>query len=220
ETVTFPSGGRGIDQDGDHIIGSREGFFADRPRTIIDSRDGVRQTIADCMRLARVIEVGMDVDGDGTPDLDPSRIYYFGFSQGGLNGSLFLAVEPDVRAGVLTSAGGSGPEIIRLSPNNRPLGRSLATRVPPLLNPPGITHLDGVAVTPPYFNDNKPLRNGVPLHVRLEDGGEYDIRSPVINTVAGAMAIQEVIDNREWVGFSGDALGYVSHLRKAPLPGV
>src|SRR5262249_28031803 len=69
-------------------------------------------------------------------------------------------------------------------------------------------------------NDNKPLRNGVPLHVRLEDGTEYDIRSPVVNIVAGAMAIQEVIDNRECVTLSGEPLGYVSHLRKDPLAGV
>jgi hypothetical protein len=34
------------------------------------------------------------------------------------------------------------------------------------------------------------------------------------------MAIQEVVDNREWVTLSGEPLGYVSHLRKDPLPGV
>ncbi len=34
------------------------------------------------------------------------------------------------------------------------------------------------------------------------------------------MAIQEVLDNQEWVTLSGDPLGYMSHLRKDPLPGV
>ena len=57
------------------------------------------------MQLVRVIEVGMDVDGDGHHDLDPSRIYYFGQSFGANYGSVFLAVEPSVRAGVLTVAG-------------------------------------------------------------------------------------------------------------------
>ncbi len=218
--VTVPAGGRGIDQDGDNIIGPWEGFFADRPQAIIDTRDGQRQTVADLMQLVRVIQVGMDVHGDGVRDLDASRIYYWGLSLGGAIGVEFLAVEPDVLAGLPLVTGGSTAEVTRLSPNNRPLAGSLAARVPPLLNPPGIDAIGGVAVTAPYFNDNKPLRNGVPLHVRLEDGTEYDIRSPVVNTVAGAMAIQEVIDNQEWVSLSGDNLGYVSHLRKDPLPGV
>src|SRR5262249_5258188 len=51
-------------------------------------------------------------------------------------------------------------------------------------------------------------------------GTSHEIRSPVINLVPGAMAIQEVLDNQEWVSLSGDPLGYVSHLRKDPLPGV
>jgi hypothetical protein len=104
-TVTFPSGGRGIDQNRDHIIGPNEGFNATRPRMIVAGRDGRRQTVADFLQLARVIEVGMDVDGDGTPDLDPSRMYYCGWSEGGLNGSLFVAVEN--AGGTLTLTHGS-----------------------------------------------------------------------------------------------------------------
>ena len=51
------------------------------------------------MQLVREIEVGMDVDGNGTRDLDPSKISYFGQSFGGIYGTKFLAVEPNVRAG-------------------------------------------------------------------------------------------------------------------------
>src|SRR5262249_37168277 len=161
------------------------------------------QTVADLMQLVRVIEVGMDVDGDGSRDLDPSRIYYIGFSIGGFIGTQFLAVEPDVLAGITYNFGATEIEGYRPSPLARPsLRQAVAARVPPLLNPPGIAEIGGVAVAAPYFNDNKPLRNGVPLHVRLEDGTEYDIRSPVVNIVAGAMAIQEVIDNRECVTLS------------------
>jgi hypothetical protein len=40
--------------------------------------------VVDLLQLVRVIEVGMDVDGDTVPDLDPSRIYYFGQSLGGI----------------------------------------------------------------------------------------------------------------------------------------
>src|SRR5262249_59112091 len=75
--VTFLEGGRGVDQDGDGIIGNNEGISAAPPRSIIQDRDGQRQTVADLMQLVRVIEVGMDVSGDGGTALGPSRIYYF-----------------------------------------------------------------------------------------------------------------------------------------------
>src|SRR5262249_36964047 len=75
-TVSFPSGGRGIDQNGDGMIAEGEGLGAAPPRTIQFGRDGFRQETADFVRLVREIEVGLDVDGDGITDLDPSRIYY------------------------------------------------------------------------------------------------------------------------------------------------
>ena len=103
--VTFSAGGRGIDQDGDGTIGGNEGLTTAPPRDIVFFTDGIRQTAADLMQLVRVIEVGMDVDGDGQHDLDPSRISYFGQSFGANYGTVFLAVEPSVRAGVLTVAG-------------------------------------------------------------------------------------------------------------------
>ncbi len=172
EPRTFSAGGRSIDQNGDHVIEAGEGFNTAPPRTILFFTDGIRQTVTDLMQIVRVIEVGMDVDGDGFPDLDPSRIYYFGHS----------------------------------------LGSNY--------NPPGITSLDGVAVGQPQFNENFPLRDGIPLRVRLEDGTSYDIESPVINSVAGAMAIQEVVENTKWVGRPGDPVAYAPYLRKTPLAGV
>jgi hypothetical protein len=38
--------------------------------------------------------------------------------------------------------------------------------------------------------------------------------------MSGAMAIQEVIDNTEWVSQSGNPLAYAPHLRKSPLHGI
>jgi hypothetical protein len=219
--VTFLEGGRGIDQDGDGIIGNTEGFNAAEPRSIIQDRDGKRQTVADLMQLVRVIEVGMDVSGDGGTDLDPSRIYYLGQSYGGIIGTEFLAVEPDVHAGVLNVAGEVAGGNDRLSPFLRAdLGTSLAARTPSLLNGPGVTSLDGVSVLGPRFDENMPLRDGVPLVVRLADGTERVIQSPVINTVPGAMQIQEVIENTYWVSQSGNPGAYAPHIRKTPLAGV
>ena len=66
--VTFSAGGRGIDQDGDGVIGSSEGLSTAAPRDVLFFTDGIRQTAADLMQLVRVIQVGMDVDGDGQHD--------------------------------------------------------------------------------------------------------------------------------------------------------
>jgi len=190
EPVTIPDGGRGIDQDGNGTIDSTEGVNAAPPRGIIASRDGLRQTVADLMQLVRVIETG------GIPGLSRTRIYYAGQSFGGIYGVKFLALEDSVRAGVPNVPGGSIIEIARLSPSFRVLvGLALASRVPSLLNAPPFA--------PPAwgFNENIPLRN----------------LPPVINTVPGAMAIQEVIDNTEWVSQSGNPVAYAPHLRKRPL---
>jgi hypothetical protein len=223
ETVTFSAGGRGIDQNGDHVIDADEGIRTAPPRTILFYTDSIRQTVADLMQLVRVIDVGVDVDGDGSPDLDPFRIYYVGNSFGGACGTVFLAVDPSVRTGVPSSSGGPIIENNRLGPAvgvRGSLGHLLASRSPSLINPPGITSLDGVAVGSPYFNENYPLRDGIPLRVLLADGTSQDIQSPVINTVAGAMAIQELVENTKWVSHSGDPLAYAPYLRKHPLAGV
>jgi hypothetical protein len=158
------------------------------------------------MQLVRVIEVGMEVDSDGARDLDPSRIYYHGNSLGAMYGTTFVAVEPAVRVAALIVPGGMAPEHNRNAPSTRPAnGRELAARTPSLLNSPGITELDGVPVGPPHSNENKPLRN----------------RPPVINTVEGAMAIQEVMEWAEWGRQSGGTpVVYAPYLRKRPLVGV
>jgi hypothetical protein len=209
--VTFVAGGRGIDQDGDGIIGSQEGGIAAAPNTIINARDAYRQTTADWMQLVRVIQGGMDVDGDGASDLDPARISYFGNSFGGILGPLLLAVEPAVGNGVLINPAAGGLQSSALSaggtlpPPGRPgVGAILQSRVPSLINSPGLTSIDGVPVAGPYFNENMPLRN----------------QPPVVNTVDGAMAIQEFFDRSEWVNMPADPSAYAPHLRKDPLPGV
>ena len=78
----------------------------------------------------------------------------------------------------------------------------------------------GCPLLGPRFDENMPLRDGVPLIVRLADGTERVIQSPVINTVPGAMPIQEVIEHTEWVSQSGNPVAYAPHIRKTPLAGV
>ena len=192
--VAVPAGGRGIDQDGNGRIDSTEGSSAAPPRTVIGSRDGLRQTVVDLMQLVRQIQAGIDVDGDGSVDLDREHIYFFGHSFGGIYGTIFLAVEEAVKAGVPNVPGGSIPEVVRLGGFRFLLATGLATRQPQLLNLPS---------APGTFNENIPLRN----------------QPPLINTVPGSSAIQLVIENSEWVEQSGNPVTYAPFIRKQPLHG-
>jgi Bacterial Ig-like domain len=193
--VTLPAGGRGIDQDGNGTIDSTEGVNAAPPQGIVSNRDGLRQTVIDLMQLVREIEVGMDVDGNGTRDLDPARISYFGQSFGGIYGTKFLAVEPDVHLGVPNVPGGAIVEIARLSPVFRPLiWLSLAGRTPSLVNLPGLFQ----------FAENVPLRN----------------QPTLVDIVPGASAIQRSLEWSEWVTQAGNPVAYAPHLRADPLAGV
>ncbi|MCX8005756.1 MAG: hypothetical protein N2688_12515, partial [Burkholderiaceae bacterium] len=194
--VVVPAGGRGIDQDGNGTIDATEGVNAAAPYSIVGSSDSLRQTTIDLMQLVRQIEAGIDVDGDGSIDLDANRIYYAGQSFGGIYGTILLAVEPSIKAGVPNVPGGAIVEIARLSPVFRPLiGIALATRVPSLIN---VADPSGIA-----FNENIPLRN----------------QPPLINTVPGALAIQENLDRNEWVQQHGNPVSYAPYIRKRPLPG-
>jgi len=195
-SVTFPEGGRGFDQDGNGQITSAEGSstFVLSPQGTIGSRDALQQTTADLMQLVRAIQGGIDADGDGLQDLDPNRIYYAGQSFGGIYGTIFLGIEPDVQAGVPNVPGGSIIDIVRLSPSFQLLlTQALAVRVPSLLN----------AGPPIFFNDNSPLRN----------------LPPVINAVPGAIAIQTVEDTSRWLGQAGDPVAWAPFMNKSPLPG-
>jgi dienelactone hydrolase len=220
--VTFSAGGRGLDQNQDGSIDASEGRYAAPPRRFaIDDRDASTQTIADLIALVEVIEAGVDADGDGRPDLDSRRIYFFGQSYGASLGMIFVAVEPKVRAAVFISPGAAPTSGQRLSPGGRAQsGTLLALRVPSLLNFPGVTAVDEVAVAQPYFNESLPLRRGFQYDVLLEDGTKSVVQSPVTNMAPGAMKIQEVLDWREWAMQSANAVAYAVHLHESPLAGV
>ena len=204
---TFIEGGRSYDQDGNNVIGGAEGSTAPRPWAwTVGDRDTSRQAAVDLMQLVRVIQLGIDVDGDGSRELDPSRIYFAGISGGSTHGTILMALDPDVHAGVLRPAGMS-PEHGRWAPARRAnfLGSLLAARIPSLINAPGLATIDGVPVGAPRFDENKPLRD----------------RPGLTNTVAGAMAIQEAFELHEWGQQTGQSpVMWSPYLGRAPLAGV
>ena len=195
DVVVVPAGGRGIDQDGNGTIDSTEGVNATPPRSLIGSRDGLRQTVIDLMQLVRQIEAGVDVDGDGAADLNDSRIFYAGQSFGGIYGTILLGVESNIQAGVPNVAGGSIAEVARLGVFRPLVGIALATRIPSLIN---VSDPSGIA-----FNENIPLRD----------------QPPVVNDVPGAVEIQKFLDNSEWAQQAGNPVAYAPYIRKHPLRG-
>jgi Bacterial virulence factor lipase N-terminal len=210
-TVEINAGGRAFDQNGDGLIAnvlSQEGAAATAPNTIIGQRDAVRQTAIDYMQLVRVIQAGIDVDGDGSVELDTSNMVFLGNSFATGYETCFLAVEPDVRVAVIGSPGAlpGRPDLLTKRPSGRTqVGAWLADRTPSLLNDAyGLTTWGGIPVTAPFYNENMPLRD-VP---------------PVTNTIPGAMAIQEHFDRIEWVQASNDFATQGRHLVVEPLPGV
>jgi pimeloyl-ACP methyl ester carboxylesterase len=186
----LPAGGRGQPLSPG---GSYGGFDGCVLAGIFGARDCLRQTVIDQMQLVRAITNGLDLDGDGTPDLDPSRIYYAGHSFGAMYGTMLTAVEPNISAAVLNSGGGTLTDIARTSNDFRIfalldlLGRS-----------PSLTG------------------NGL----NFEDG--YTLRYQPVNVLKdpAVLAVQEFFERTEWYGTPGDAIGYAPHLASSTLPNV
>ncbi len=190
-TIVVPAPGRGVDINGNGVIDDREGCVVTSP-VAFGVRDCMRQTALDQMQLVRAIQAGIDMDGDGTIDFDPSKIYYVGQSLGAMYGTLFSAVEPAVPASVLNAGGGSTVDIARFG-SVLNFGREfLGMRVPSLLNKGD------------NFDENYVLRY-LPAKV---------------NTVPGAIEIQNYLERMEWLNASGDPLSYAPHLKSSTLPGL
>ena len=69
------------------------------------ARNNAVQGGADDFSVVRLVQGFSYDDGNSTITFDPDRIYFFGHSQGGLTGPLFLAYEPAVKGAILSGAG-------------------------------------------------------------------------------------------------------------------
>ena len=145
-SVTIDSHGRGVDVNGDGTITDQEGVSAKgQPDSTagIALRDGLRQTALDNISLVRALQHdygaggGFNVPGSGL--LSRTNITYYAQSLGGIYGTMAMATDPQLTAGVLNVPGGPIIEIARLSPGFRDqVGTELEHRAPSLYNgPPG-----------------------------------------------------------------------------------
>jgi len=104
-----------IDTSGRHFINLA---------SLTTSRDNIRQAVIDLMVLKNAI-ASIDVDNNTvpTPDLNANKISFIGHSLGGIVGTVFLALDKDVKESVLAMPGGGiakllensisfGPEIV------------------------------------------------------------------------------------------------------------
>lgn len=84
DNVTGAPGPDGvIDPSGAHFINLNN---------LLTSRDNLRQATADLLALTEALQ-NADLDGDGTPDFDPTRLGFVGHSLGGIIGGTLLGVD-------------------------------------------------------------------------------------------------------------------------------
>ncbi len=190
--LEVPTPGRGVSQSASGAIVAGDGCLILIP-TPVAGRDCVLQTSVDLLQLARAVRAGMDLDADGTVDLDPARLVYVGHSLGAQYGTVFSAVDPSIGASALLGAGASNTTITRMSAAYIPLISQYLGAVSSSLLNAGAT-----------FNGNWPLRN-----------------EPVrVNTVSGAIAVQEAFEKVEWLSATGDGINFAPHLKTSPLAGI
>lgn len=87
--------------------------------SLLTARDNLRQAQADLSILTLSVP-GMDINANGIGDFDGSRIYYVGQSLGGIIGTVFMTVEPNVNTGVLNVPGGGIAKLLDGSPTFGP----------------------------------------------------------------------------------------------------
>ncbi|WP_440225196.1 alpha/beta hydrolase [Dokdonella sp. MW10] len=98
-----------VDSSGTHFINLT---------SLLTSRDNIRQAAADLLVLTRAIPT-MRITQSGT-DFDGSRISFVGQSLGGIIGTVFMGVQPDVQTALLNVPGGGIARLLEASPTFGP----------------------------------------------------------------------------------------------------
>ncbi len=99
--ITAPVPDGIIDSSGSHFINLAN---------LQNTRDNLRQGVSDLFVLVDDIEKGTITDGSNK--MDPAKIYFLGHSLGAMVGTVFTALEPDVKAAAFAFGGASLPKIL------------------------------------------------------------------------------------------------------------
>ena len=79
---------------------------------VATTRENFRQTVADFLQLTKMVENAHAAGIAPFDMIDPQSIFYLGGSLGGIMGTMYMAVEPDVQVGVLSVPGGGLTNIL------------------------------------------------------------------------------------------------------------
>ena len=109
DLVTQDANGQVVDTQPDGTTDSSGTHFVNLSN-LQNTRDNVRQAVSDLMTLTYALSV-MDYDGGGA-DFDTSKIYFLGHSLGAMVGTVFTALEPDVKDAVFAFGGAMLPKIL------------------------------------------------------------------------------------------------------------
>ena len=177
------------------------------------ARDNVYQGAADKFQLVRLLK-NLKLDAKASPTgkevkFDTSRIYYFGHSQGTVEGLPFLAFEPDVAGAVLSGAGGYliGSLLEKTKPTNISGQVRLVLADPyvgtthPLLNLLQLLYeeVDGVNYGKALFT--KPEDKVTPKHVFLSKGVADSYTPPgTTDALAWAAGMRQVKQDAQRCG--------------------
>ncbi|SFN55256.1 Ig-like domain-containing protein [Dokdonella immobilis] len=97
----------------DGVVDSSGSYFINLP-SLLTSRDNIRQAVADLLVLARAVPSAHY--SNSATDFDGSRIGFVGQSLGGIIGTVFMGVQPNVQVALLNVPGGGIPRLLEASP--------------------------------------------------------------------------------------------------------
>jgi hypothetical protein len=92
-------------------------------------RENLRQASFDKQQVLELLSAQPDIDGDDTPDVNASRVVYWGISLGGIMGADFVGQTERVDAGIFSIAGGRLISVATDSKNFQGFAELLATMV-------------------------------------------------------------------------------------------
>jgi dienelactone hydrolase len=157
-----------------------------------------RQASVDLLQLVRLLETGLDVDGDSAVDLNPVGLGYLGVSLGGVIGATFASIEPAVTAAVLNVPGG------RLA--------QFAGSVSSLATPFLVSFADEAGIPAQTCGGRADAAS-----CTSDDDCAPDVACVFGDDFTAMLAA--ALPNFQWQLDPGDGINYVRHLRTEPLAG-